>query len=137
MAYRGTHQDINMLMLYPWPKEMRICVEGGQLGRVEDLSWQQYMAMIGEHWEKTYRYPRHRIVMSFDRVTVREQVRWGQLWGLCVRALLERGYLDFQGKLHPPVPFADPPPEFRTWADRDADSVTDDVDRWPDDPTRA
>ena len=126
MAYSGTHQDINMLMLYPWPEDLRFSVSDGQLGRVEDITFRQYLALVGEHWEHHFRYPRHKLSINFDRVTVQQQVRWGQLWGLAVRAMLERGYLDFSGGVHPPVPFADPPPEYRTWDDQDGDGIPDD-----------
>lgn len=112
-GYHGTHQDINMLMLFPWPENLRLTVHGGQLGRHNNITWRQYLALVGEYWEQTYRYSRCNVEIDTTRITVREQTYWGQLWGLAVRAMLERGYLDFQGGLHPPVPFEEPPPEYR------------------------
>lgn len=113
MAYRGTHSDINALMLFPWPDGARVDISGGQLGRHTGLTWRQYLALIGEHWEKTYRYPRFDMVINPRRMTVAEQTYWGQLFGLAVRAMLERGYLRLDGTLNPPIPFAPPPPEYR------------------------
>lgn len=112
MAYMGTHQDINMLMLYPWPQGLAISVHGGQLGRREGLDWREYLALVGEHWEKYGRYPRHEVAIDSTRVAVAELTAWGQVWGLSVRALLERGYMDMQGNLYPPIPFNPPPTEY-------------------------
>ena len=111
MAYSGTHQDINLLMLYPWPNGLRLSVHAGQIGRLEDLTWQQYLALVGEHWEMHGRYPRHQVSIHSTYVSVAELTAWGQLWGLAVRALLERGYMDMSGNLYPPIPFSPPPPE--------------------------
>ena len=117
MAYQGTHTDINMLMLFPWPNGARINLSGGQLGTHTGLTWRQYLALIGEYWEQTYRYPRFNMQIDPRRMTVAEQTYWGQLFGLAVRAMLERGYLHFDGSLHPPMPFAPPPPEYRDLED--------------------
>lgn len=113
MAYQGTHHDINMLMLFPWPDGARFDVWGGQLGRHQGLTWRQYMALLGEYWEKHYRYPRHNMVVDRSQIRVAEVTYWGQIFGLCVRALLERGYLQFDGRITPPIPFAPPPDEYR------------------------
>lgn len=103
-----------MLMLFPWPDNLRINVSDGQLGVVKGMTWRQYLALVGEFWEKTYRYPRHHITIDNSQITRVEQTYNGQLFGLAVRAMLERGYLDMQGNIHPPVPFAPPPDEYRS-----------------------
>lgn len=113
MAYRGTHTDINMLMLFPWPAGATFDISGGQLGRHTGLTWRQYLALLGEYWEQTYRYPRYNMQIDTTRMTVVETTYWGQVFGLAVRAMLERGYLKFDGSLHPPMPFIPPPPEYR------------------------
>ena len=112
MAYQGTHQDVNMLMLFPWPENLRINVHSGQLGRAHGLTWRQYLALVGEHWEAHGRYPHHKVETDSTKVSVPELSMWGQLWGLAVRAMLERGYLDMEGNVYPPVPFTPPPPEY-------------------------
>jgi len=101
-----------MLMLFPWPDGLRMDVSGGQLGIRQDLTWAQYMALVGEYWEKTGRYPHHDVTTSHEHVTGVEMTWWGQLFGLAVRAMLEQGYLDLDGNLTPPVPFEPPPPEY-------------------------
>lgn len=113
MAYRGTHADINALMLFPWPDGARINISGGQLGTQTGLTWRQYLAAIGEYWEATYRYPRFDMHIDPRRMTVNEVSYWGQIFGLATRAMIERGYLRLDGSLNPPMPFVPPPSEYR------------------------
>jgi len=111
--YTYRHADLNALMLYPWPTTLPINITGGVVGIHKGLTWRQYLGVLGEYWETTRRYPRHSVQIDHSRLTVREQVYMGQLWGLAVRAMVERGYLNpYTGALTPPVPFAVPPPEF-------------------------
>lgn len=114
-AYRYTHQDINALMLFPWPTALPISIVSGQVGLYTCLTWRQYLAVLGEFWEKTYRYPRHEIrIEPLAQMRASNQTTMGQVFGLCVQALVERGYLNPRtGELKPPIPFAPPPPEFR------------------------
>lgn len=112
-GYHYTHQDINGLMLFPWPSSLPITVNSGQIGHFEGLSWRQYLAVIGEHWEKYGRYPHHALHISAERMTITDMAVVGQVWGLAVRALVERGYLNpATGALRPPVPFTPAPPEY-------------------------
>ena len=110
MAYHGTHADLNILMLFPWPPKLRIMVHGGQLGRQDNLTWRQYLAAVGEYWEANGKYPRTQVEIDNTQMTAADTVYMGQLFGLATRALLERGYVGFDGQLHPPVPFSPPPP---------------------------
>lgn len=110
MPYMGTHQDLNILMLFPWPPKLLINVHGGQLGRRDGLTWRQFLAAVGEFWEQYGRYPRTQLEIDNTQLTPADSVYMGQLFGLATRALLERGYVDFSGTLRPPVPFSPPPP---------------------------
>lgn len=113
--YHYGHADINALMLYPWPAALPITVTAGQIGRHENLPWRQYLAVVGEFWERTYNYPIHAIRIEVAVMDPAKLSYAGQLWGLAVRAMVERGYLNpATGALNPPVPFAAPPARFRT-----------------------
>lgn len=114
-GYRYTHADINALMLFPWPSaQLPLHITSGQLGVMRDLTWRQYLAVCGEFWERTYNYPLHTLEVGARTMDPASQSYAAQVWGLAVRALVERGYLNpYTGQLTPPVPFAPPPARFR------------------------